>query len=122
MLQPYRQKSIAKHYNEKLAPRYYGSYMIKKKIGASAYEVDLSSHSCIHLVFYASKIKRSIDNHQVSILSPQISADLELVAKPKDILEQRYNAEGKLEVLINWDDLPSTEATWAVPFLTIFGL
>lgn len=72
----------------------------------------LPSNSRIHPVFHASQIKRSIGTHQASNLPPVLSIELDLMAKPKDILDLHYNAERKLEILVAWTGLPATEATW----------
>lgn len=53
-LQPYRKKSLARHLNEKLAPRFYGPYQVSKRVGPTAYELVLPPHSCIHPVFHIS--------------------------------------------------------------------
>lgn len=39
-LQPYRQKSLARKHNEKLAPRFYGPYKVLQQVGATAYKLD----------------------------------------------------------------------------------
>ena len=36
-LRPYRQKSLAKHLNEKLSPRYFGPYKIVRRVGPVSY-------------------------------------------------------------------------------------
>ena len=50
-LQSYRKKSLAHRYNEKLAPRYYEPYIIKKKVGSAAYElaldIEVEDDSCL---------------------------------------------------------------------------
>lgn len=56
-LQPHRQSSVAGRRIQKLAPRYYGPYMINRCIGEVALEVELPPGSKIHLVFHASKLK-----------------------------------------------------------------
>ena len=108
-LQPYRQKSIVKLYNENLAPRYYGPYMIKKIIGKKTYELDHPPHSQIHPVFHASQIKKAITQNEALVLPTQIFAQLELVFRPKVVLGSLHSKEGTLEVLLEWEDLRATE-------------
>jgi hypothetical protein len=50
-LQPYRQMSVTWGCNLKLSPRFYGPFLIVRKIGAVAYQLELPLGSCIHPVF-----------------------------------------------------------------------
>ena len=110
-LQPYRQKSLARHFNEKLAPRFYGPYKISKRIGQTTYELALPPHSRIHPVFHISQLKKATGSFIPYSLPSQVTDTLELHT-PTVVFNVRYYADGALEVLIQWSDLPLNEATW----------
>jgi hypothetical protein len=57
-LQPYVQLSTIQRSNHKLSFRYFGPYIIIKKINPVAYEVQLPTTSKIHLVFHVSQLRR----------------------------------------------------------------
>ena len=111
-LQPYRQKSLVHRNNEKLAPRFYGSYKVLCRIGSLAYELQLPDYSRIHPVFHVSQLKQSCGSHSPLELPHQLIDDLEMRATPKALLKWRYNSAGKLEVLVLWDKLPDSDSTW----------
>ena len=53
-LRPYRQHSLARKINEKLAPRFYGPFEILRRIGKVTYQLKLPPTSKIHDVFHVS--------------------------------------------------------------------
>ena len=58
-LQPYRQKSLARRANEKLAARYYGPYEVEGEVGPVAYKLKLPPHCHLHPVFHVSLLKEA---------------------------------------------------------------
>jgi hypothetical protein len=67
-LQPYRQISISKGRNQKLAPRYYGPFEIVDHIGTIAYRLCLSFGSTIHPIFHVAQLKKHV--HRSTPLFP----------------------------------------------------
>ena len=53
-IRPYRQKRLAKRLNEKLSPRFYGSFPVEKRIGNVTYKLSLPLSSAIHPMFHVS--------------------------------------------------------------------
>ena len=59
-IRPYRQLSLRKKQNQKLSPKYFGSYEIQKKVGTVAYKLDLLAAFVIHPVFHVSQLKKFV--------------------------------------------------------------
>lgn len=115
-LQPYRQQSVARRPFDKLAPRYYGPFQVLQRVGEVAYKLALPEDSKIHPVFHVSQLKRAVGAAVTSpVLPPQLTAELELVVVPEELLEMRQLTKGDagvLEVLIKWKGLSEYEASW----------
>nr|GEV93316.1 hypothetical protein [Tanacetum cinerariifolium] len=56
-IQPYRQKTLAKRRYEKLSPRFFRPYRVKRAVGPVAYELELPPKARIHPVFHISMLK-----------------------------------------------------------------
>ena len=121
-IRPYRQKSLAVRRNEKLAARFYGPFVVIQRVGKVAYKLELPPTAAIHPVFHVSQLRAAIGPaHSSPTLPPTLSADLELIVEPAELLDvrERQTPNGLLvEVLIGWKNLPHFEATWE-KFLTI---
>ncbi|KAD4888237.1 hypothetical protein E3N88_20310 [Mikania micrantha] len=115
-IQPYRQKSLAKRKYEKLSPRFFGPYRIKRKVGSVAYELELPSDARIHPIFHVSMLKPANGIAPTSPAAPlPLTNDGELVLQPMCVLDHRWlSVAGStvLEILIQWKDRPLEEATW----------
>ncbi|GKC70124.1 putative mitochondrial protein [Tanacetum coccineum] len=86
-LQPHRQSCVAQRHNQKLTRRYFGPFLIVKKIRVVAYQVELPAHA-----------------------KDTNKAPLELQA----IIQTRTEVgEDKLQYLVQWRHLPPEEVTWA---------
>ena len=109
-LQPYRQRSLAKKRNEKLAPRYFGPYKLLQRIGRVAYKLELPSSASIHPIFHVSQLKKVLgEGIQSQPLPPVLSEELEWLVEPEQVLVVRHsgvNTITTLEVLIKWKGLP----------------
>uniref|UniRef100_A0A2N9IRD5 Chromo domain-containing protein n=1 Tax=Fagus sylvatica TaxID=28930 RepID=A0A2N9IRD5_FAGSY len=112
-LQPYRQISVSLRQNAKLAPRYYGPFRILECIGQVAYKLELPATSRIHPVFHVSKLKEKLGARISS--QPQLPITIgeqeELGARLLAILDRQVR-RNKTEVLIHWQGLPTSDATW----------
>ncbi|KAL8167278.1 hypothetical protein V2J09_008777 [Rumex salicifolius] len=115
-LQPYRQKTLARRSNQKLAPRFFGPYVIKRRIGKVAYELELPAGTRIHPMFHVSLLKPARGHSLlISTQPPPISDSFELAVQPEKILAHRWKSIGGiivLELLIQWANRPTEEASW----------
>ena len=112
-LRPYRQSTVARRFCQKLAAKYYGPFKVLDRVGKVAYKLQLPESSRIHSVFHVSQLKPVIGkNHEVTDLPTSLSYDDEFVIEPDDIIDTRYDEEGRWEVLITWKGLPAHENTW----------
>lgn len=110
-LQPYRQRSLA----EKLSPRFFGPYAVFQKIGVVAYKLQLRAEANIHLVFHVSQLRKAVGSTTpVQPLPTHLSTDLEWKVQPEAVLGIRPANDPNFtepEVLIQWQGLPSFEAS-----------
>ncbi|KAD5507846.1 hypothetical protein E3N88_15549 [Mikania micrantha] len=115
-IQPYRQRSLATKRFEKLSPRFYGPYLITKKIGPVAYELALPADSRIHPIFHVSMLKPARGTVPTTPAAPlPITNDWEVDVQPASILSHRWRLVHNhqlLELLVSWADRPLEEATW----------
>jgi hypothetical protein len=59
-LQPYKQTSLKVKHFQKLAPKFYGPYIVLKCVGKVAYQLALPSQLKLHPVFHVSCLKKVI--------------------------------------------------------------
>ncbi|KAM1946460.1 hypothetical protein ACFX13_001313 [Malus domestica] len=115
-LQPYRQTSVSKIHCPKLAPRYYGPFQVRARVGNVAYTLDLPSPSRIHPTFHVSLLKPKIGDHQVaSPTLPPLSSDGVFLWSLEKILQRgmfKHENRAVTRWLIKWDGLPEHDATW----------
>ncbi|KFK38387.1 hypothetical protein AALP_AA3G106900 [Arabis alpina] len=111
-LKPYRQKSLAKRINEKLAARFYGPYEIEERIGAVAYKLKLPPGTRIHHTFHVSLLKAALGSALTPVSLPeQLTSEGVLEAQPALVLKERINSmSGQAELLIKWKDLPEYDS------------
>ena len=78
--------------------------------------MELPATTTIHPVFHVSQLRRARGaSHSSPQIPPQLTADLEMIVEPEELLEVRpkpQGAAGELEVLLKWKGLPEFEATW----------
>lgn len=113
-LRPYRQQTLARRANEKLAARFYGPYEVAERIGKVAYRLSLPAEARIHPTFHVSQLKRAMGESTTPVsLPPQLTVEGVLEAQPEEVLDARMNAgTGQREVLVRWKDLPMSDCTW----------
>ncbi|PON40132.1 Chromo domain containing protein [Parasponia andersonii] len=110
-LQPYQQLSIVNRKSQKLAARFYGPFRVIEKIGEVAYKLELPSSSKIHPVFYVSVLKKTLGNH--ATLSSNLPESVDgAVPKLSSAILNVWGRGRKQEFLVQWQNMPVTEATW----------
>nr|GEU50102.1 retrotransposable element Tf2 [Tanacetum cinerariifolium] len=94
-LQPYRQATLRQGKQHKLSPKYFGPFLIMKKVGKVAYKLQLPSSSQIHHVFHVSQLKlyRGPIPKSSSQL-PQISNDGLISEEPFAVLDRKMVKKG----------------------------
>lgn len=116
-LRPYRQQSVARRPYHKLAAKFYGPFEVLERIGQVAYRLRLPVESKVHPVFHVSQLKAAVGtNLRATPLPSSFNVNGQLIIRPEKVLGTRYTADGRLEVLIQWSDLPSHENSWVSGF------
>ncbi|KAD5318340.1 hypothetical protein E3N88_18286 [Mikania micrantha] len=115
-LQPYCLKTLATRRFEKLSPRFFGPYKVKRIVGPVAYELELPPTARIHPIFHVSLLKKAHGYLPSNQLAPlPITKDFEVDFTPSKVLDFRWiTVAGSpvLELLISWVNRPIEEATW----------
>lgn len=116
-LQPYRQHSVYRRTNDKLNPRYFGPFQVKRVIGKVAYQLDLPTTAQVHNVFHVSQIKcfRGELPAQPHIPVGLQGNDNSTQFTPAAILERKLVKQHNKAVvfyLVLWEGQPESEATW----------
>jgi hypothetical protein len=112
-LQPYVQSSVTRRGNQKLAFRYFGSYTIIQRIGATAYKLHLPDSAQIHPVFHVSQLKAAISRNQV--VAASLPAQTDALQIPTKVLQSRLIQKGGVtvaQVKVVWSGMDDSLATW----------
>jgi hypothetical protein len=59
-LQPYKQSSLKNYKRRILAPKFYGPYQIRKRVGQVAYALDIPNKGKLHDVNHVSCLKKKL--------------------------------------------------------------
>jgi len=110
-LQPYRQHTVTRRLNLKLAAKYYGPYRVIHRLGNVAYKLELPVGSKIHLVFHVSLLKKHMGPTTTFNTQLPEAPYAERVIVPQAILDSR-GAAHKKEDLIHWRGYSPANATW----------
>jgi hypothetical protein len=110
-LHPYRQQTVARRLNMKLAAKFYGPYKVLERIGEVAYKLELPPGSKVHPVYHVSLLKKQWDSNSASstILLEAHQDIPELV--PQAVLDAKGKNQKK-EVLVHWRGHNPANATW----------
>ena len=90
-LQPYKKMSLkqAKKDN-KLSPKYYGSYKVLQKIGTMSYKLELPAASRVHPVFHVSCLKKVIgEKILVQTIFLKLDEEGKIILEPETAIETR---------------------------------
>ncbi|XP_039004684.1 uncharacterized protein LOC120131872 [Hibiscus syriacus] len=102
---------------QKLAPKWFGSFLIVKKVGKVAYKLQLPNGSKVHPVFHVSQLKKHIGTEVYQPELPVIGSDGAISKEPLRILERRMVKRGNravTEMLVEWTNSFPEDATWEV--------
>ncbi|CAH9089213.1 unnamed protein product [Cuscuta europaea] len=88
-LRPFRQHSVFRRANQKLACKFFGPYKVLEKIGDVAYKLELPESARIHPVFHVSLLKRHVGPTTSITTLPPYSEDGEPIFEPENILNFR---------------------------------
>lgn len=115
-LQPYRQQSLSERKNHKLSAKYYGPYVITKRIGKVAYQLALPQTTKIHDVFHVSQLKKKLGSKKtVETELPTVDDTRIINPRPIAVLDKRLIKKGNKPatmVLIQLENGIQEEATW----------
>ncbi|KAJ0854088.1 putative nucleotidyltransferase, Ribonuclease H [Helianthus annuus] len=119
-LQPFTQQSLKSHHNRKLAPRFYGPFLVVQRIGQVAYRLDLPPEAQMHPTFHVSLLKKAIGPITKPTPLPTTSR---FILQPRAILDRklvRRGSKAAMKILVHWEGLSIEEASWE--FLDEFKL
>jgi hypothetical protein len=108
-LQPYRQLSIDRRSNAKVAAKYFGPFKVLKKIGLVAYLLHLPTKSKLHPIFHVSVLKPHVG--QDMPVSSALPEDFSPRIHPQTVLDQRRR-KGTEKILVHWVGYSPADATW----------
>ena len=75
---------------EKLKPHFYGPYMVIRRIGEVAYELELPTGSRIHNIFHVSCLKKALGKQVTATEElPPTDDEGHLVLQPEAIIDTR---------------------------------
>lgn len=99
----------------KLMPRYIGPYKVVKRIGATAYELELASNMRIHDVFHVSLLKPYMPGRNVHPPLPELTDDGHVEFEVDRILQhedRRRGGKTRREYFVHWRGYDRSHDTW----------
>lgn len=117
-LQPYRQSTVQKWENHKLAKKYYGPFQVENKVGKVAYKLKHPVDAQVHRVFHVSLLKQFYGTPPLLVSLPAwMNKSDKVFLEPQNVLQTRvvkvHNAV-QVQYLVKWKHLSDHEATWEV--------
>jgi hypothetical protein len=88
-LQTYKKTSLKAEHYQKIAPKFYGPYIVLKRVGQVTYHLALPSHSKLHPVFHVSCLKKVIGAKcQIQTNLPKLAEQGSIWLQPEAFLDQ----------------------------------
>ncbi|XP_017431907.1 uncharacterized protein LOC108339279 [Vigna angularis] len=114
-IRPHKQVSLPTKLHPKLLARYYGPFLVEKRVRPMAFKMQLPETVRIHPIFHVSQLKIAIGAHHVEgTLLVELQVDPH-VYQPMKVLQKRtIQHQGKElpQVLIQWQEGGLEGATW----------
>lgn len=107
---------MAPRSNQKLSFRYYGPFPVLEHVGAVAYKLKLPEDCRVHPMVHVSQLKSHVPpSVRIDNDISQVPDDPTSSVSPVRFLNSRMCKKGAStvsQVLVQWDSLPDTLATW----------
>ncbi|KAA3469278.1 Retrotransposable element Tf2 [Gossypium australe] len=114
-LQPYRQHSLRKFKNQKLAPLYFGPFPVEACVGEVTYKLLLPPSARIHSTFHVSQLNKHIGSAVSASTLPPLGSDGALLKTSIRVLDKCLVKQGNhaaVEVLVEWANTFPKDSTW----------
>ena len=102
--------------DNKLSPKYYGTYKVLQKICTMAYKLELPASSWVHPAFHVSCLKKVIgDKIPVQNILPELDEEGKIILDPEAITDTRIiqlRNRSISEYPIKWKKLPAKYSMW----------
>ena len=102
----------------KLSPRFIGPFLILKRVGEVAYQLELPNHLAdVHNVFHVSQLKKClrVPDRTVEVTDVVLEPDLTYSEHPIRVLDQKDRVTRRKTLKfykIHWNQHSEDEATW----------
>jgi hypothetical protein len=114
-MKPYKKTSLKAEHCQKLAPKFYGPYIVLKHVGQVPYQLAFPSSSNVCPVFHVSFLKKVIGTKfQTQTSLPELDEEGSIWLQPQAVLDQRERCLHQFtikELLFQWKDTTLADAT-----------
>lgn len=108
-LKPYRQQYVVRCVCQTLAAKLFGPFQVLARV----WPFQLPASSKIHPVFHVSQLKLALGSCvEVQPLPLETLKEVDNIILPDDVLAKPYDSEGRLELLVKWEQCPTHENSW----------